>query len=89
VYELELLAIVDVVEMFQSRLYGTALTIVTDSKLLNYFMKETTIDRRLTGWKLFLQSYNFTIIQTAEKNNILIDILLGFMRRELPIQRKR
>jgi hypothetical protein len=30
---------------------------------------------RLTRWKMFLQSYDFTIIHTVGKNNILIDIL--------------
>jgi hypothetical protein len=38
-HELELLAIVDVVETFQPILYGTTFTIVTDNKPFNYLMK--------------------------------------------------
>jgi hypothetical protein len=38
-------------------------------------MKQTTIGKRLTRWKMFLQLYNFTIIYTEGKNNVLADTL--------------
>jgi hypothetical protein len=76
VHELKLLAIVDAVEIFQPILYGTTFTIVTDNKFLSYFMKQTTLGKTLTRWKMFLQSYDLTIIHTAGKNNLLADALL-------------
>jgi hypothetical protein len=54
VHELKLLAIVDTVEMFEPMLYGTTFTIVTDNKSLSYFIKQTTMGKRLTRWKMFL-----------------------------------
>jgi hypothetical protein len=38
-------------------------------------MKQTTLGERLTRWKMFLQSCDFTIIHTAGKNNVLADAL--------------
>jgi hypothetical protein len=75
VHELELLAIVDIVETFQPILYSTTFSIVTDNESVNYFMKQTTMGKRLTRWKMFLQSNDFTIIYTAGKNNLLADAL--------------
>jgi hypothetical protein len=75
VHELELLAIVDVVETFQPILYGTTFTIVTNNKFLSYFMKQTTMGERLTRWKMFLLSYDFTIIYTTGRSNVLADTL--------------
>jgi hypothetical protein len=75
VHELELLAIVDVVETFRPILYGTTFPIVTDNKSLNYFMKQTTMGKRLTRWKVFLQSQDFMIIHTTGKNCLLTDTL--------------
>jgi hypothetical protein len=66
---------VDVVEMFQPILYGTTFTIVTDTKSLSHFRKQTSMGERLTRWKIFLQSYDFKPIHTAGKNNILGDTL--------------
>jgi hypothetical protein len=64
-HELKLLAIVDAVETFQPILYGTTFSIITNNKTLSYFMKQTTMGERLTKWKIFLQSYDYTIIHTA------------------------
>jgi hypothetical protein len=75
VHKLELLAIVDAVETFQPILYGTTFTIVTDNKSLSYFMKQTTMGKRLTRWKMFLQSYDFTIIHSVGRNNLLANAL--------------
>jgi hypothetical protein len=75
VHELELLARVDAVEMFQPILYGTTFTIVTDNKSINYLVKQTTMGERLTRWKMFLQSYDFTIIYNGGRNNVLADTL--------------
>jgi hypothetical protein len=75
VHELKLSAIVDAVEMFQPILYGTTFTIVSDNKSLNYFMKQTTMGQRLTRWKMFLQSYNFTMIHTTERKDLFTDTL--------------
>jgi hypothetical protein len=48
VHELELLAIVDVVETFQPTIYSTTFTIVIDNKSLSNLMKQTTMGQRLT-----------------------------------------
>jgi hypothetical protein len=48
VHELEHLAIVNIVEMIQPILYNTTFTIVTNNKSLSYFMKQTTMGKRLT-----------------------------------------
>jgi hypothetical protein len=73
--QLLLLAIMDAVKTFQPILYGTTFTIVSDNKSLSYFMKETTMGKRITNWKMFLQSNDFTIIHTTRKNNILVNVL--------------
>jgi hypothetical protein len=75
VHELVLLANEDVVETFQPILYGSTFTIVTYNKLLSYFMIHTTMGERSTRWKMFQQSFDFTIIHTAGKNNILVNTL--------------
>jgi hypothetical protein len=75
VHELELLAIVDAVKAFQLILYDTTFTIVTNNRSLSYFIKQTTMGKWLTRWKM-LEVYNFIIIHTVGKNNMLIDILL-------------
>jgi hypothetical protein len=66
---------VDAVEMFQSILYGTTFTIVTDNKSLSYFMKQATLDKRITRWTMFLQLYNCIIIHNTGKNTVLTDTL--------------
>jgi hypothetical protein len=38
-------------------------------------MEQTTMGKRFTRWKMFLQFYDFTIIHTAGKNNVLTDVL--------------
>jgi hypothetical protein len=76
VYKLEFLAIVYAMEIFWPFSYNTTFTKVTDNKSVNYFIKQTTIGKRLTIRKIFLQSYDFTIIHTIKKNNILVDMLL-------------
>jgi hypothetical protein len=53
-HECELLAIVDIVKTFQSILYDTIFTIVTDNKSSSYFIKQTTIGKQLTREKMFL-----------------------------------
>jgi hypothetical protein len=75
VHELKLLNIVDAVEIFQPFLYGTPFTIVTNNKLHNYFMKQTTMGEILTRWKIFLQSNDFRIMYTAGKNKVLTNVL--------------
>jgi hypothetical protein len=62
--------IVDIVEMLSPILDGTTFTIVTNNISLSYFIKQTTIGERLTGWKMFLQSYGFTMIYNIGTNNI-------------------
>jgi hypothetical protein len=75
VHEVQLLALVDAVEMFQPILYFTTFTIVTDHKPRSYLIDQTTMGKRLTRWKIFLPTYDFTIIHSTGKNNTLIDEL--------------
>jgi hypothetical protein len=40
-------------------------------------MKQTTMGKRFTRWKMFLQFFDFTIIYTVGKNIVLTDTLSG------------
>jgi len=76
VHELELFAIVDAVQSFQLRLYGTRFNLVTDNKALSFFLSQTNLPYRRTRWRIFHQSYDFHIIHSPGKDNILADALL-------------
>jgi hypothetical protein len=47
-------------------------------------MKQTTMGERLTKWKIFLQSYDYTIIHTAWKNNVFANTLLQIYEKRTP-----
>ena len=51
-HELELLAVVDIVQSFHPQLYGTRFTVVTDNKELSYFLSQTNLPYRQTRWRM-------------------------------------
>jgi hypothetical protein len=75
VHELETLAIVDAVQAFHPLLSGAPFIVMSDNKSLSYFMKQVNLGNRLSRWRMFLQGYDFTIVHTAGKDNILADAL--------------
>ena len=75
VHELELLAVVDAVQSFHPRLYGTRFTVVSDNKVPAFYLSQTNLHYRLTRGRMYLRSYNFDIIHIPGKNNVLAHAL--------------
>ena len=48
---------------------------VTDNKALSYFLSQKNLPYRQTRWRMFLQSYDFDIINRPGKDNVLSDTL--------------
>ena len=75
VHELETLVIVNAVQGFYPHLSGASFIVMSDNKSLSYFLKLVNLRNRLSRWRMFLQGYDFTIVHTAGKDNVLTDAL--------------
>lgn len=73
--EQELLAIVWGIEHFRPYVYGTRFKVFTDHRPLVYLMNVKDPNSRLIRWKLRLSSYDFEIIHTKGKDNVVADHL--------------
>jgi hypothetical protein len=73
--EQELLAIVDALQAFESKLLGIPFTIVTDHKALEYLATNPIRNGRLARWLERLQMFDYTIQHTPGATNILADTL--------------
>ena len=71
----ELLAIIDALQTFESKLLGIKFTIVTDHKALEYVQNRTIHNARIVRWMDFIQRFNFNILHTPGRKNILADAL--------------
>jgi hypothetical protein len=79
--ELECLAVVWAVQVFQPQLYGRAFTIVTDPAALKWLMTRTNPEGRLHRWALTLQEHDFEIVYRPGNTNVVADALAVVGRR--------
>ena len=77
IYDKELLAIIEGLKNWRHYCIGTelAVKVFTDHKNLKYFMSSRHLNRRQARWSLFLADYNFEIIVTPGKEQVVSDAL--------------
>ena len=46
-----------------------------DNKALAFFLSQTSLPYCQTRWRMYLQSYDFDIINRPGKDNVLADVL--------------
>src|SRR5205085_1816133 len=74
-FQIETLAIIDVVHAFDELLAGHHFTIVTDHESLTHMRKQKRRGGRQQRWVDFLSRYDFDIIYRKGKTNYLVDAL--------------
>ena len=75
VTELEALAVVVSIQHFNMYLHGTSFMVVTDHPALTFLDSAKLLTRRLAGWALLLQTYQFKIVYRPRFKNQLPDAL--------------
>ena len=73
--ELEGLAVFRSINFFAHYLLGTRFTVITDHKALVSFLKSKVLNRRLQGWMIQLQQYDFSIEYRPGTENADADAL--------------
>ena len=73
--ELEGLAVYRSINFFSHYLFGRTFTVVTDHKALVSFLKSRVLNKRLQGWMLQLQQFDFTIIYRPGAEHLDADAL--------------
>jgi hypothetical protein len=68
----ELLAIVDALQAFETKLLGIKFTVVTDLKALVYLMTKPMATGRLARWLEHMQMFEFAILHTPGETNQLL-----------------
>jgi hypothetical protein len=71
----ELLAIVDALQAFETKLLGIRFTILTDHKALEYLVHKPIRSGRLARWLEYVQMFDFHIEHTPGQTNQLADTL--------------
>jgi hypothetical protein len=71
----ELLAIVDALQAFETKLLGISFTILTDHKALEYLAHKPIRSGRLARWLEYIQMFDFHIEHTPGQTNQLADTL--------------
>src|SRR5437588_10485386 len=74
-FQIETLAIIDVVHAFDELLAGHHFTIITDHESLTNMRKQKRLGGRQQRWVDFLSRYDFDIIYRKGKTNYLADAL--------------
>ena len=67
--EMEALAVVAAIHHFLPYLFGRHFGVVTDHQALKALMTTTPLNRRLQGWALKLQNFDFSVVYRAGKEN--------------------
>lgn len=80
--EKELLACVWALMKFRIFILGTDLTIITDHKALTFLMRSRLLSSRLSRWILLIQQFDFKIVHSPGRLNIVADILSRFPIKE-------
>ena len=76
IIELELLAILYLVDKFRNYLWGNEFVIYCDHRPLSYLESKNTIgNARLTRWALSLQPYRYRILHRPGRKNLDADFL--------------
>ena len=77
IYDKELLAIISAFEHWRPELEGTEhpIQVLTDHKVLDYFVTIKKLTRRQARWALTLANYNFEITYRPGKQNMKADSL--------------
>jgi hypothetical protein len=78
----ELLAIVDALQAFETKLLGIKFTIITDHKALVYLMTKPLATGRLARWIEHMQMFEFEILHTPGETNQLADALSRLYENE-------
>ena len=73
--ELEALAIFKSINYFSHFLFGSHFVVVTDHKALVALLRSRRLNKRLQGWMLQLEQYDFDIIYRAGRDNLDADAL--------------
>lgn len=73
--ELEGLAVLKAIHHFAHYLYGRHFTVVTDHKALCSLLSSRVLNRRLQGWMLRLQDFQFKVIYRKGKDNADADAM--------------
>ena len=73
--ELEGLAIYRSINFFSHYLFGRSFMVVTDHKALVSFLKSRVLNRRLQGWMLQLQQFDFSIVYRPGAEHLDADAL--------------
>ncbi len=67
--ELEALGVVEALKHWTHLLYGQKFTVVTDHKALCYLMTSSRLNKRLRGFALSLQQFDFAVVYRAGPDN--------------------
>ena len=73
--ELEGLAVYRSINFFAHYLFGRRFTVITDHKALVSFLKSKVLNKRLQGWMIQLQQYDFVIEYRPGAENLDADAL--------------
>ena len=73
--ELEGLAVYRSINFFAHYLFGRRFTVITDHKALVSFLKSRVLNKRLQGWMIQLQQYDFVIEYRPGAENLDADAL--------------
>ncbi len=71
--ELEALGVVEALKHWTHLLYGQKFTVVTDHKALCYLMTSSRLNKRLRGFALSLQQFDFAVVYRAGPDNANAD----------------
>ena len=77
IYDKELLAVITAFEQWEPELQTThdPVTVFTDHKALEYFMRTKKLSRRQVRWAEFLSRFDFAISHTPGRQNVVADAL--------------
>ena len=75
VHDLELAAIVFALKIWRHYLFGETFDLYTDHKSLKYLFSQRDLNLRQTRWMEFISTYDFQILYTPGKANVVADAL--------------